>query len=114
MDQLEGIWRRIDSRAWDEQINRRIALYGAHPLGYVAFSHGRMLAELCKGDARAGPNGDRQFSSYGGLYSIDGTSLEVLVDVPSDPAMVGTRQIRGVVMMGEEMQLWPPTREHSR
>ena len=114
MDQLDGIWRRIDSRAWDEQTNRRIALYGAHPLGHVAFCHGRMLAELCKSDTGAGSNGDRQFSSSGGLHSIAVTSLKVPVDVASDPAMVGIRQIRGVVMMGEEVQLQPPAQEHSR
>jgi hypothetical protein len=112
MDPLEGIWRLIDSRAWDEQAQRWTSPYGPHPLGHIAFSNGRMLVALCKGDANARPDGDRQFSSYGGTYRFDGTTLEVVVDVASDPERIGTHQIRGVVMMGEEMQLRPPARQY--
>jgi Lipocalin-like domain len=110
VDQLEGIWRLVDSRAWDEQHKRWTAPYGAHPLGHISFSNGRMLCALCKGDSYAGSDGSRQFISYGGTYRFDGTELEVVVDVASDPDRIGTRQIRGLVMMGEEMQLRPPVR----
>lgn len=109
MDQLEGIWRLIDSRAWDEH-DRLSAPYGAHPLGHIVFSNGRMLAVLCNGDADVGPSGYRSFSSYGGLYTFDGTTLETVVDVASDPERIGGRQVRGVVMIGEQMLLRPPPR----
>jgi predicted N-acyltransferase len=32
MDQLEGIWRLVDCRAWDEGTNRLSAPYCAHPI----------------------------------------------------------------------------------
>jgi hypothetical protein len=79
-------------------------------LGHIAFSNGRMLCALCKGDSYAGLDGSRQFISYGGIYRFDGTELEVVVDVASDPDRIGTRQVRALVMMGEEMQLRPPAR----
>ena len=30
-----------------------------------------MLATLCNGDSRVGPDGDRGFSAYGGAYTFD-------------------------------------------
>jgi hypothetical protein len=109
MDQLEGIWRLIDSRALDEH-NRLSAPYGTNPLGHIAFSGGRMLAALCNGDPDAGLTGDRNYSSYGGPYTFDGATLETVVDVASDFARIGSRQVRSVVMMGEQMLLRPPQR----
>jgi hypothetical protein len=110
MDPLEGIWRLIDSRAWDES-NQESTPYGKHPMGQIAFSGGRMLAVLCNGDAHPGDHGNRNFSSYGGFYTFDGTTLETTVDVASDPARIGGRQVRTVVMMGEgRMKLCPPQR----
>ena len=109
MDPLEGIWRLIDSRAWDAH-DRLSAPYGAHPLGQITFSNGRMLAALCNGDAGAGLRGDRNYSSYGGMYTFDGTTLETLVDVASNRSRIGSRQVRSVVMMGQQMLLRPPQR----
>jgi hypothetical protein len=110
MDAIEGIWRLVDSRAWDEG-NLESTPYGKHPMGQIAFSGGRMLAALCNGDADLGDHGSRNFSSYGGVYTFDGTTLETKVDVASDPARIGGRQVRTVVMMGEgRMKLCPPQR----
>jgi hypothetical protein len=109
MDPLEGIWRLIDSRAWDAN-DRLSTPYGAHPMGQITFSRGRMLAVLCNGDADVYLKGNRNYSSYGGPYTFDGTTLETLVDVASDSLRIGSRQIRTVVMMGEQLLLRPPQR----
>jgi hypothetical protein len=108
MDPLIGIWRLIDSRAWDVQGNSLPAPYGAHPLGQITFGNGRMLAALCNGDSDAGPK--RAYSSYGGPYSFDGTTLTVTVDVASDAKRIGGQQTREVVMTGDRMLLRPPQR----
>jgi hypothetical protein len=102
----------VDSRAWDEDDQPLDAPYGAHPMGQIMFSGGRMLAALCKGDADAGPGG-RGFSSYGGPYTFDGTTLETSVDVASDPTRIGGHQVRSVVMAGKQMILRPPMRHYS-
>lgn len=111
MDALEGIWRLVDSRAWDDGSERLSAPYGAHPMGTIEFAQGRMLAVLCNGDLDVGSSGDRGFSSYGGPYTFDGTTLETTVDVASDLSRIGSRQVRTVVIMGEEQVLLrPPAR----
>ena len=111
MDSLDGIWRLVDSRAWDENDQPLDAPYGAHPMGQIMFSGGRMLAALCKGDADAGADG-RGFSSYGGTYTFDGTTLDTSVDVASNPARIGGHQVRTVVMVGKQMILRPPVRHY--
>lgn len=113
MDLLEGIWRLTDSRAWDEGSERLSAPYGANPIGTITFAYGRMLAVLCNGDAHAGVQGERAYSSYGGPYTFDGTTLDTVVDVASDASRIGSRQVRTVLMMGEkEMVLRPPKRSY--
>jgi hypothetical protein len=110
MDRLEGIWRLIDSRAWDEHTERWVAPYGARLIGLITFSHGRMLTALCNGELDLGPHRDRNYSSYGGPYTFDGSTLETLVDVASDASRIGSRKVLSVVMVGEEMLLRPPAR----
>lgn len=110
-DTFDGIWRLVSSKAWDANGAPAPAPYGEHPMGQIMFSQGRMLAALCNGDPAASPSG-RGFSSYGGTYRFDGTHLEVQVDVASDPARIGGVQVRGVVLMGEQMLLQPPSRAY--
>ena len=113
MGQLEGIWRLVDSRAWDEETQAWTTPYGANPIGQIAFTRGRMLAVLCNGDNDPQPDGRREYSSYGGPYTFDGTTLETLVDVASDPGRIGSRQVRAVETMGaERMLLRPPVRAY--
>ncbi len=55
--------------------------------------------------------GDRRgYTSYGGFYTFDGTTLDTTVDVASDPARVGGHQLRTVEMRGSRMILHPPAR----
>jgi hypothetical protein len=110
VDRLDGIWRLIDSRAWDEHTERWVAPYGARLIGVITFSNGRILTTLCNGDPDPGPQRDRNYSSYGGPYTFDGSTIETLVDVASDPSRIGTRKTLVVVMIGEEMLLRPPPR----
>jgi len=110
MDALEGVWRLVESQAWDAQGKPLPAPYGAHPMGQLTFRNGRMLAALCNGDTAVD---GRAYSSYGGAYTFDGEQLETVVDVASDPARIGSRQVRGVVFQGErQMLLRPPTRSY--
>jgi hypothetical protein len=112
MDPLIGIWRLVESRAWDEQGNSLDAPYGAHPLGQIAFGNGRMLAALCNGDSDVESRGKRAYSSYGGPYSFDGTTLTTVVDMASDASRIGSRQVRHAVIDGDRMTLRPPIRSY--
>ncbi|MDM0022240.1 lipocalin-like domain-containing protein [Variovorax sp. J22R187] len=112
MEQLDGIWRLVEARAWDEATDRLSAPYGEHPVGMITFSNGRMLAALCNGDRVVPEGAKRSYSSYGGVYTFDGSTLETLVDVASDPSRIGGRQVRKVEMRGAQLVLRPPTRRY--
>jgi hypothetical protein len=110
MTSLDGtIWRLVESRAWDEAGQPLPAPYGAMPIGQISFAHGRMLASLCNGDAGVA-GAARGFSAYGGPDSFDGDTLEVSVDMASDPSRIGGKQRRGVVLEDQTMLLRPPVR----
>ena len=52
----------------------------------------------------------RDYSSYCGNYTFDGTRLVTKVDAASDPARIGSEQARGVRFEGDRMILRPPPR----
>jgi hypothetical protein len=109
MGTLEGIWRLVDSRAWDEKTQRVRAPYGVQTIGQMAFSGGRMLAALC---SAGGPPGSvPSFLSYGGAYTFDGARLDCAVDVASDLDRIGDQQVREVVLLqDDQMLVRPPPR----
>ncbi|MBB5696230.1 lipocalin-like domain-containing protein [Muricoccus pecuniae] len=111
MTSLDGtLWRLMESRGWDDAGQPLPAPYGRNPIGQISFSDGRMLAALCNGDPGTS-DPSRGFSSYGGRYSFDGDTLEVVVDMASDRSRIGGRQVRGVVMLtAVRMLLRPPPR----
>jgi hypothetical protein len=110
MVELEGIWRLVDSRAWDEQTKSWSSPYGSHPIGQLTFSGGRMLAALCNGDEMLRTGVARNYSSYGGPFTFDGKTLETTVDMASDPTRIGSVQVRGVTVSEGLMILKPPAR----
>jgi hypothetical protein len=113
MDQLIGIWRLVESRAWDEAGNGLPAPYGVHPIGQIIFTaEGRMLAALCNGDADPGIGVDRGYSSYGGFYTLEGTTLTTTVDMASDARRIGGKQIREALLDGARLVLRPPLRSY--
>jgi hypothetical protein len=111
-NELEGIWRLVSSRAWDERGTELVDPYGAHPMGQICFENGRMLAALCRGDADPGSTADRPYSSYGGAYAVVEGRLEVAVDIASDRSRVGGKQVRELTVDGDRMALRPPLRAY--
>jgi Lipocalin-like domain len=68
-----------------------------------------MMAVLC--DGRPSLDGEpRQFMSYAGNYSFDGTTLSTRVDASSDASRVGGDQVRHVRFENGLMTLAPPRR----
>ncbi|MCO5091379.1 lipocalin-like domain-containing protein [Bosea sp. (in: a-proteobacteria)] len=107
---MEGIWRLVASKAWDEAGHELPAPYGRHPVGQLCFAHGRLLAALCNGDVSLSEGASRAYSSYGGVYEIKGDRLETLVDMASDPARIGGRQVREFRLSNDTLVLRPPLR----
>ena len=111
MDALEGLWRLVESHAWDERGNELPRPYGRVPFGEMMFRGGRMLAAVCKDDPEFVPGESRGFSSYGGRYTFDGKTLVTQVDMSSDSQRIGGEQRRVVVVVDERtIIMHPPQR----
>jgi hypothetical protein len=80
-------------------------------LGRVTFTaHGRMMSVVCDGRPELPVGATREYSSYCGNYTYDGTRLVTRFDAASDPSRIGSDQVRGVRFEGERMVLIPPPR----
>ena len=61
--------------------------YGPRGMGLVSLtSDGRMMAVLIDGRAKLPDGAKREYSSYCGNYTFDGSTLITTVDASSDPA----------------------------
>lgn len=110
MRDIAGTWRLVATAAHDPDGAPLPAPYGPTPLGVVSFTaRGWMLAALSDGRAVLPAGVVREYVSYCGHYSFDGRTLVTRVDAASDPARVGTDQVRRVSFDGDLMVLRPPT-----
>jgi hypothetical protein len=81
-------------------------------MGRVVFdAHGRMMAVLCDGRPEMPAATARDYASYCGNYTFDGSRLVTKVDAASDPSRIGSDQVRDVRFEGERMVLRPPPRQ---
>jgi hypothetical protein len=109
---IVGTWRLAMTRAHDDAGEPMHAPYGPVPMGVVMFSaDGRMVAVLC--DARPqlpAEEDEREYSSYCGNYTFDGTTLITRVDAAADRSRLGGDQVRRVRFDGDRLVLMPPPR----
>ncbi len=107
-----GIWRLAGATATDANGNKKDVPFGPRGMGVVTLTaDGRMMAVLVDG-RKSLPSGDkREYSSYCGNYTFDGSTLTTIVDAASDPARMGSAQVRKVRFEGDKMILVPPTTE---
>ncbi len=112
MRSIVGTWKLVGAAARDRNGNPLPAPYGGKGLGRVMFNaDGRMMAVTCDGRPELPAGTERAYSSYIGNYTFDGTRLVTRVDGSSDPARVGSDQVREVSFDGDRMILRPPPRQ---
>ncbi len=108
-----GTWRLIRAVARDATGNELPLPYGGQGTGRLALgADGRMMAVTCDGRTDLPAGAKREYSSYIGTYTYDGTTLVTRVDAASDPTRIGSDQVRGVRFEGEIMVLQPPLRPY--
>ena len=106
-----GVWRLVSTRATDPEGRQVGVPFGPRGMGLVTLtSDGRMMSVLVDGRATLPEGTPRQYSSYCGNYTFDGSRLVTRVDAASDPARIGTDQVRDVRFEGDRMILRPPPR----
>jgi Lipocalin-like domain len=107
-----GIWRLASATAIDSNGNRKEVPYGPRGMGLVTLTaDGRMMAVLVDGRKNLPDGAKRDYSSYCGNYTFDGSTLTTIVDAASDPARMGSAQVRKVRFDGDKMVLMPPPSE---
>ena len=111
MADIIGTWRLVGAVARDAVGNALAAPFGPLAMGRVVFNvDGRMMAVLCDGRPSLPDGTTRDYASYCGNYTFDGARLVTRVDAASDPARIGTDQVREVRFEGRHMILRPPPR----
>ena len=112
MQSIVGTWKLVAATARDRAGNPLPTPFGEKRMGRVIFNaEGRMMAVNCDGRPLLPPGTERAYSSYCGNYIFDGSRLVTKVDAASDPARLGTDQVREVRFEGELMILRPPPRQ---
>jgi hypothetical protein len=107
---IVGIWQLKSSIGRDDDGKVLPQPYGPLAMGLVTFqADGRMMAVLCDGRATLDDE-PRQFMSYAGNYTFDGTTLSTRVDASSDASRIGGDQVRNVRFENGAMVLAPPRR----
>jgi len=107
-----GTWRLASTSAVDANGNKKDVPYGPRGMGLVSLTaDGRMMAVLVDGRKSPPEGAKREYSSYCGNYTFDGSTLTTIVDASSDPARMGTAQVRKVRFEGDRMILMPPPTE---
>ena len=112
MPSIVGTWKLVAAAARDRRGNPLPAPYGGKGMGRVMFNaDGRMMAVTCDGRPELSAGASRAYSSYCGTYTFDGARLVTRVDAASDPARIGSDQVREVSFAGDRMILRPPPRQ---
>ena len=111
MRSIVGTWRLVAAASHDGNGQPLPPPYGAKGMGRVTFTEdGRMMSVVCDGRPELPVGVHRDYSSYCGNYTFDGARLVTKVDAASDPARIGSEQVRDVRFDGDRMILRPPPR----
>jgi hypothetical protein len=111
MSSIVGTWKLAHSAACDAAGAALPAPYGGKGIGRVTFTaEGRMMSVVCDGRRELPAGTAREYSSYCGNYTFDGSRLVTRVDAASDPSRIGSDQVRGVRFEDGCMILSPPPR----
>jgi hypothetical protein len=113
MPSVTGTWRLVRAEAKDTAGNERPTPYGGRAMGRVVLqADGRMMAVICDGATELPAGTSREYNSYCGNYTCDGSTLVTRVDASSDPSRIGSDQVRGVRFEDSLMVLRPPLRAY--
>ena len=107
-----GTWKLAGGSMNDPSGKRVGVPYGPRGMGLLTLtSDGRMMAVLVDGRAKLPDGTRREYSSYCGNYTFDGSTLTTVVDANCDPVRFTAPQVRKVRFEGERMVLTPPASE---
>lgn len=111
MVEIVGVWRLVAAEARDPHGAAVDGPYGPEPMGVIQFTPTRMMAVVGDGRTTLSEGAPPRFYlSYSGPWRFDGSTLVTSVEHASDPARMGTEQVRSVQFRSQRMVLSPPPR----
>ncbi|TDH60431.1 hypothetical protein E2C06_22090 [Dankookia rubra] len=110
---LVGTWKVVGATSRDANGKSLPQPYGPKGMGVVTLNaDGRMMAVLCDGRTELPEGTRRDYASYCGNYTFDGTTLVTKVDASSGGRItIGSDQVRKVRFEGGHLVLTPPPAE---
>ena len=106
---LIGVWKLIDITNKDEDGNILRSSYGPKKMGLITFNDDhRMMVVISDGREHLPSERPREYTSYTGRYSFDGTTLVTRVDGSLPEERVGTDQVRPARFEGNRVILTAP------
>lgn len=92
---LIGVWKLVNIHNTDKDGNTLRSSYGPKKEGLITFNDDqRMMVVISDGRKDLPSDRPREYSSYTGTYSFDGTTLRTQVDGSLPLERVGTLQTR--------------------
>ena len=114
MESLIGVWKLIETRAFDEAGQEVPSPFGPQPMGVAIFDTERMMAMGSDGRTALPPEMKRVFAAYSGRYTLDGAKLVTEVDAASGPELLED-QVRHIRFDGpQRMTVVPVSRLFGR
>ena len=96
MQSLVGIWKLVETRAFDDDGNEVPSPPGPQPMGGLFVEAERIMVIVGDGRITLPPDAPKRvFVAYGGPYTFDGTRYVCHPDSASSPEL-SADQIRGV------------------
>jgi len=115
MENIVGTWALIKTKAVDANgtPTKTAPFGGTDFIGRVVFTkEGRMSAAITDARGKIPEEESREYSCYAGAYTLKDSTLITKVDACSDPARMGTEQVRTVSFEDGIMVLQPPLRSY--
>jgi hypothetical protein len=88
MHSLVGVWKLIETRAFDKAGREVPSPFGPQPMGVAIFDAERGMAMGCDSRTTLPPEAKRAFVAYCGRYTFDGTKLVTHADGASSPKLL--------------------------
>jgi hypothetical protein len=101
MQSLIGIWKLIETRAFDDAGEQVPSSFGPKPMGIVIFDGEQGVVMGGDGRKTLPPEIKRTFVAYCGPYTFDGTRLVTHADAASSPDLLSD-QVRHIHFDGPD------------
>jgi hypothetical protein len=112
MEALVGTWKLVSCFMEDVETEKRQAVWGEHPNGYIVLTPGGRWIVVQTAEGRNPPQSDedrtaafRSMLAYSGNYRTEQNKIIIKVDIAWDESWNGTEQVRYFRLDGDRLHI---------